>query len=173
MNALQQSNSTAWPPLVRLTHWLVAACVLVNFFNETGFWHRAIGYGCLGLVLIRICDGLWISKQRMSQFYWPGFLAIRTHVKEVAAGRITSHVGHNPLGQSAVYLMWMLILLLAFTGWLSRTDQYWGEDWPVDIHAILSGFLQGMVVVHLLAVVLMSKLQGSNLIRAMMRGKKA
>jgi cytochrome b len=154
-----------------LTHWLVAVCVLINFFNESGFWHRTIGYGCLGLVLLRICDGLWISKQPASQFYLPSFSAIKAHMKELISGNAASYIGHNPLGQSAVYAMWLLIALLAFTGWLSRTDQYWGEDWPVDIHNLLSDFLQGMVVLHLLAVVLMSKLQGRNLIFAMIRGK--
>lgn len=165
------SGVTTWTLFVRLTHWLVAVGVLVNFFNESGFWHRTIGYGCFGLVLLRICNGLWISKQHTSRFYWPSFLTIRTHIKAVFTGSATSHVGHNPLGQSAVYLMWLLIGLLAVTGWLSRTDQYWGEDWPVDIHNILSDCLQGLVALHLIAVVLMSRLQGKNLIRAMVRGE--
>lgn len=166
-----QSGVTTWTLFVRLTHWLIAVCVLVNFFNASGFWHRTIGYGCLGLVLLRICNGLWISKQPTSRFYLPSFLALGTHIKEMVTGSTTSHVGHNPLGQSAVYLMWFLIVMLAFTGWLSRTDQYWGEDWPVDMHLLLSSLLQGLVILHLMAVVLMSRLQGKNLIQAMIRGK--
>ena len=166
-----QSGVTTWTLFVRLSHWLVAACVLINFFNATGFWHRAIGYSCLGLVLLRICNGLWISKQPTSRFYLPSFSGIKMHIKGVVTGSAASHDGHNPLGQSAVYLMWLLIILLALTGWLSRTDQYWGEDWPVDIHNMLSDFLQGLVILHLMAVVLMSRLQGKNLIRAMIRGK--
>lgn len=87
------------------------------------------------------------------------------------AGRSTHHAGHNPLGQYAVYIMWLLITLLGLTGWLSRTDQYWGEDWPVDMHIMLSFLLQGMVVLHLLAVVVMSVLERRNLIRGMLNGK--
>jgi cytochrome b len=81
------------------------------------------------------------------------------------------YAGHNPLGQYAFYIMWTLILLLGFTGWLSRTDQFWGEDWPVDLHQMLSNVLQGMVVLHLMAVMLLSKRLGRNLVRAMIRGK--
>lgn len=168
---IQPSNTFTWSLLVRLTHWLVALCVLVNFFNDTGFRHRVIGYACLVLVLIRLCDGLWVSKRPASQFYLPSFSAIKTHLNELRLGTTSDPIGHNPLGQLAIYCMWLLILLLAFTGWLSRTDQFWSEDWPVDVHSILSNVLQGMVMLHLLVVILMSKLQHKNLIKAILIGK--
>ena len=79
--------------------------------------------------------------------------------------------GHNPLGQWAVYVMWALIALLAFTGWLSRTDRYWGEDWVVDIHVALSDLLTAMIVLHVTAVLVVSWLQKTNLIKRMMTGK--
>jgi cytochrome b len=66
--------------------------------------------------------------------------------------------------------MWLLIMLLGFSGWLSRTDMYWGEDLPVQMHEILSDLLQVMVVLHLLAVLLMSRLQNKNLIKAIIKG---
>lgn len=143
---LHPSKHFTWSRLVRSTHWLVALCVLVNFFNDTGYWHRMIGYSCMMLVLIRLADGLWISKNPASQFYFPHFSAIKTHLKELRSGIVSSHIGHNPLGQIAVYCIWLLIFLLALTGWISRTDAYWGEDWPVDAHTMLSTALQVMVV---------------------------
>lgn len=165
-------NDTSWALLVRLTHWAVATGVLINFFNESGFRHRFIGYACLGVVLLRIADGLWFSRSMTSKFYLPKIADIKLHVKELVAGKISHHRGHNPLGQYAVYMMWLLITLLALTGWLSRTDQYWGEDWLVDMHEALSCLLQAMVVLHFLAVIVISKLQGKNLINAMVHGKQ-
>jgi cytochrome b len=47
---------------------------------------------------------------------------------------------------------------------------YWGEDFPVQMHEILSDLLQVMVVLHLLAVLLMSRLQNKNLIKAIIKG---
>lgn len=79
--------------------------------------------------------------------------------------------GHNPLGQIAVYVMWLLITLLAFTGWLSQTDAYWGEDWPVHVHHFLSDVLFCMVALHVVAVMWMSRLQRKSLVRAMLTGK--
>lgn len=168
---MSKSSDIVWTLLVRLIHWLVALCVLVNFFNETGYWHRLIGYFCLGLVLCRIANGLWFSQTATSKLYLPGFDAMRMHLKALSIRQASTHAGHNPLGQYAVYAMWLLIILLGLTGWISRTDIYWGEDWPVDMHAMLSFLLQGMVLLHVLAIGLVSKLQGKNLIRAMIRGK--
>ncbi|MDO9203827.1 cytochrome b/b6 domain-containing protein [Methylotenera sp.] len=168
---LLKTNDSTWPLLVRLTHWAVATGVLISFFNESGFWHRFIGYACVALVLLRIADGLWFSRSMTSKFYLPKIADIKMHLKELVAGKISHHRGHNPLGQCAVYVMWLVIIFLALTGWLSRTDQFWGEDWPVDVHQVLSYLLQAMVILHLLAVVVVSKLQGRNLIKAMVHGK--
>ena len=164
-----EHKTTGWTLFVRLTHWLVALSVITNFFNDTGFWHRAIGYSCLGLVILRIVYGLHVSKVRSSRFYLPTFFSIRQHLVEVFSQKLTPHIGHNPLGQWAVYLMWLLILLLAFSGWLSRTDYFWGEDWPVGCHKLFSNLLQGLVILHLIAVIMMSILQKKNLAKLMIK----
>lgn len=165
-----KSNNTVWSLTVRLTHWAVATGVIINFFNDTGYWHRMVGYACILFVVLRLINGLWLSGAPASKFYVPKLTDIKLHLYELTAGRVTHHAGHNPLGQLAVYVMWLLIMLLGFTGWLSRTDMFWGEDLPVQIHEILSDLLQVMVVLHLLAVLLMSKLQNRNLIKAIIKG---
>ncbi|MES1987618.1 MAG: cytochrome b/b6 domain-containing protein [Pseudomonadota bacterium] len=166
-----KTQAVVWTAFVRITHWLVALFVLVNFFNDTGFWHRFIGYFCLALVFARICYGLWLSKVASSRFYIPTFASIKLHIHEIRTQIFAPHIGHNPLGQLAVYLIWALIAVLALTGWLSRTDAYWGEDWPVDLHMIFSNVLQGLVMLHMAAVVLMSKLQKKSLLKQMISGK--
>lgn len=160
-----------WPWFVRLTHWLVAAIVVVNWCNETGEWHRNLGYAALGMVIARVVYGTLTSVQA-ARFYWPGSGQLRLHIRAMLQGRAEYHVGHNPLGQGAVYLMWLLLALLAFTGWLSRTDALWGEDWPVTWHGYLSSCLQGLVLVHVAAVLVMSRIQRVNLIKGMLLRKK-
>ncbi|MDI1297626.1 cytochrome b/b6 domain-containing protein [Methylotenera sp.] len=162
-----------WTAFVRITHWLVALFVLVNFFNESGFWHRLIGYFCLVLVFARISYGLWLTKAASSKFYMPTIANMKHHLNEIRTRIFAPHIGHNPLGQLAVYLIWALIVALAITGWLSRTDAYWGEDWPVDLHLVLSNALQGLVILHIAAVVLMSKLQKKNLLKQMISCKSS
>ena len=160
-----------WALFVRVTHWMVAVFVMVNFFNDTGFWHRFIGYSCLILVLARIIYGLFLTKTASSKLYIPTIANIKLHISELKTQHRSPHIGHNPLGQLAVYAMWALILLLALTGWLSRTDSYWGEDWPVDLHGYLSDALMLMVILHVSAIALISKLQKRNLVKSMINGK--
>lgn len=170
MNAdFSKASNTGWSVTVRLTHWAVATGVVVNFFNETGYWHRVIGYACVMFVLLRLIDGFMSGTVSSSKLFVPRLADIKLHLGEIMTRQVTHHDGHNPLGQLAVYVMWLLIMLLGFSGWLSRTDMYWGEDLPVQIHEVLSDLLQVMVVLHLFAVVLMSKLQRRNLIKAMIK----
>lgn len=167
----QTSNKVnTWTFFVRLTHWLIACCVLIEFFNDTGFWHRLIGYACITLVFVRVAYGLWLSKEPSSAFYLPSIESIRMHVGAIKAKQRKVYIGHNPLGQWAVYAMWSLLLLLTLSGWISRTDAYWGDDWPVNIHFVLSRLLQVMVVLHLLAIIVISKHLKQNLVKAMISG---
>jgi cytochrome b len=166
-----------WPWWVRLSHWLVAAGVIALWlmsyvWYETDWLHRAVGYGVLAMVTVRILLGC-LTTIRSARFYLPEWRAIRMHLSEMRHGHITPHHGHNPLGQWSVYLIWLLISLLALTGWLSRTDALWGEDWPVDLHAALSAGLLALIVVHVLAVMIASRLSGQHLLSQMIHGRVA
>jgi cytochrome b len=85
---------------------------------------------------------------------------------------MVAHHGHNPLGQLAVYLMWLIITLLGLTGWVSRTDAYWGEDWPVNLHQFLSQTLMLLVVLHLIAIFTVSYMSRRHLLKQMIDGKQ-
>jgi len=164
-----------WPWWVRLSHWLIAIGIFViwglaTFFYETDVIHRNVGYAVLALMVLRIVMGIF-THTVAAKLTWPHWQAVVSHVDHLKHRQLPAIHGHNPLGQLAVYVMWLLMALLGFTGWLSRTDAYWGEDWPVDLHGYLSNALMGMVVLHLVAVIGMSKLQRKPLVRAMLTGK--
>lgn len=163
-----------WPWWVRLTHWLVAAGVIALWlmsyvWYETDRLHRLVGYAVLALVAGRLLGGC-MTHLHSGRFHVPGWRAIRTHLIQIRQGQITPHRGHNPLGQWSVYLIWLLIAALALTGWLSRTDALWGEDWPVDLHALFSLGLLGLIVCHVLAVIIVSRLSGQSLLSQMIHG---
>ena len=175
----QGSNTRyVWDKLVRSTHWLVASAVIFNFFSETGWVHRYVGYLAALLVLLRLMYGLpifsrWLKANPTSRFYVPGAQDIAHHIADIFTRSGFKGDGHNPLGQLAAYLMWLLILLLVLTGFVAGTDAFFGEDWPVDAHVAISYTLQAMVLVHFAGVILMSYLQKQNLISAMITGSKS
>lgn len=169
-----------WTIWVRLSHAIIAIGVislwcLVEFRHDTGELHRAIGYGITLVVMCRIAYGILAryltARHQASRLCWPSWQDIRQHMEGLFNQQLTPHIGHNPLGQYAVYVMWGMMLSLAFTGWLSRTDAYWGEDGPVKSHAILSDGLLLMVMLHFMAVFWVGRLSRQRLIQQMVSGK--
>ena len=162
---------TVWSRPVRLLHWLVAGCVAINLFNDTGYAHRMIGYAALVLVGVRLVHAGW-TRDTAERLRLPGRRDLRLHLSHLRHRHPESTAGHNPLGQLAVYAMWLLITALAVTGWICRTDAYWGEDWPIDLHSWLADAMLAMVVLHVAAVVTMSWWFRQNLIAAMILRSK-
>lgn len=170
------SSNTVWPWWVRLSHWLIAAGVLVLWvltyvYYETDNLHRWLGYAVLTLVVLRI-GAACFTQVSTAQLSFPSRQQLASHIDHLKQRQLPAVDGHNPLGQLAVYVIWALITLLALTGLLSRTDQFWGEDWPVDIHAWLSGLLMATVVVHVVAVFVIGRLSRQHLILQMLHGKR-
>ena len=169
------SSEIIWPWWVRLSHWLVALGIfllwlLTYVYYETDAWHRGLGYAVLGLVLLRIVAACF-TRVTAARLTLPRWQALSSHLVHLKQKQLPVVYGHNPLGQLAVYVIWALIALLGFTGWLSRTDQYWGEDWPVALHACLSYALMVMVALHLVAVYVVSRLSRQHLLKQMIDGK--
>lgn len=70
-------SKPVWTATVRLSHWLVAAGVLINLFNETGYAHRLVGYVCVVIIALRITHGLIKTAPHHSGFYLPRLMLIK------------------------------------------------------------------------------------------------
>jgi cytochrome b len=69
-----------------------------------------------------------------------------------------------------VWLLWILVLLLGVTGWMSRLDAFWGDDFVHDAHALLADMMLIAVILHLAGVATMSWLWRENLPASMITG---
>lgn len=162
-----------WDIAVRLTHWSVAALVLWDLYEDSGGpLHRTAGYVAAGLVLFRLLWGLIGSEAARVSSWLPTPSRVNADLRALIARRPVRHLSHTPLGGFIMLVMWALILALAVTGWASRLDAFWGEDWPKDVHALLAYTLMALVVVHVFAAVLMSVVHRENLVVAMLTGRK-
>lgn len=162
-----------WDGVVRLTHWSVAAIVCYGIIDDSGDqMHRLLGYVAAGLVLFRILWGFIGSEHARFRAWLPRPAGVLAHARAMVRRRAPRFISHTPLGAVMMLAMWTLILLLAVTGWLSRLDPFWGEDWPIDIHRWLSNTLLGLVAVHALVAIVASVAGKENLIGAMITGRK-
>lgn len=161
-----------WGGFVRLSHWLVAAIVLFNLFNDTGPVHRYAGYVAAGAVLLRVLFGLSRTRDDVAHVGLPSWAAVRQHLHELRQRQVRRTLGHNPAGMLMAWLLWALVLALGVTGWMTQLDAYWGDDWLITTHQYLARALQTCVLGHWAGVLVMSLLLQENLAKAMVTGRK-
>lgn len=163
-----------WDLYVRLSHWALVACVLGNLFitEEGEQAHQLLGYAATGLVLARIVWGFIGSQHARFADFWPTPARVRQHLAALRRGQPPQHQGHNPLGALMMLALMAGVLALGLTGWMQTLDRFWGEPWLEEVHEVLANALLAAAGLHALAAVVMGRLEGTGLVRAMVTGVK-
>jgi cytochrome b len=162
-----------WPLWVRLSHWAVGSVVVFELIRNDGDrLHRIVGYVGAGIVVARVLAAGLARGPDFIAALRPSPRETFAYLRGLARGRAPRHARHDPLGLWMVWLLWTLVLLLAFTGWLSRLDAFWGDERVHDIHAWLAYALVGAAIMHVIAVGVMSWAWRENLPAAMVSGRK-
>ena len=164
-----------WDRVVRLTHWGLAASLVVSFATHEGDTriHVWSGYAALAIVALRIAWGfVGRGHARFASFVRsPG--ATLAYARALAGRREERFVGHNPLGGYMILALIAATLVVTLSGWLYTTDAYWGVEWVVELHNAATIGLIVLVVLHLGGVLFASRRHGENLVGAMVFGRKA
>jgi cytochrome b len=163
-----------WDLPTRAAHWLLVALVAWAVYDDSGGpAHRYVGYAAVAVVLCRVTWG-FIGRGPGRIAAW--FPSPRGTLDYLAAllenGKPSRHLSHNPLGAWMALFLWFLVLLLGITGFISRTDAFWGDEWLQELHAMISTVLLWSVAIHVLAAIAMSLAHKENLVVAMLNGRK-
>ena len=163
-----------WDLVVRAFHWsrVVAFTIawLTRHSSET--IHYLAGYAAVALVLLRVVWGVvGTHYARFRQFTRPP-QTVLGYLRDIATGRESRYLGHNPAGGAMVLALIVLIAAIATTGGLSTTDTFWGVEWMSKLHERLANAVLVLVVIHICGVVLASLRHRENLVRAMLTGLK-
>lgn len=163
-----------WDRFVRFFHWSLVSCVLVNYFfvDDGEALHQWIGYLASALIAARIVWGFVGSEHARFANFFPTPARLRTHVAAIRRGKPEVHLGHNPLGAVMMLALMGLVLALGLSGFLQTTDAFWGEAWLQEVHAALASALIGLAGLHAAAAIIMGRLEGVNLVGAMLTGVK-
>lgn len=175
MTELEPGQSLrVWDPFVRLFHWSLVGCVLVDYFviDDGEAVHQWLGYIAAALVLARIVWGFVGSGYARFADFFPTPSRLLRHLAHMRAGRHDFHAGHNPLGALMMLALMALVLALGVTGYMQGMDAYWGEEWLQELHEALAAILIGLAVLHVLGAIVMSRIDRINLVRAMITGVK-
>ncbi|NML15913.1 cytochrome b/b6 domain-containing protein [Azohydromonas caseinilytica] len=163
-----------WDPFVRVFHWSLVGCVLLDQFvlEEGEAPHRWVGYAAAALVLARVVWGFVGSRHARFADFFPTPARVHEHARALLQGRHPTYLGHSPLGALMMLTLMALVLALGVTGWLQGTDAFWGEEWLQELHEGLAEVLIWAAGVHALAAIVLGRLERVGLVRAMLTGTK-
>lgn len=164
-----------WDLFVRLFHWslvILFFCVMFLFDDESAA-HRYGGYVILGLVIARILWGFVGGRYARFSAFPPDLTAARGHLRAIMSGK-EEHptLSHNPLGGLMVYNLLLALIVTCVLGLMLRMDMFWGIAWVEEAHELVANYTLVCVVLHVLGVVFESKRSKTNLVLAMITGKK-
>ena len=176
-----------WDLPTRVFHWALALSFAGAWLSsESDRWlsiHVFLGYQTLGLVVFRIIWG-WLGTHyaRFSSF-WFGPKAALAYLRQVLARKAPRHLGHNPTGSVAIYLLLALTLVVGCTGFFTLgTEEQHGvaagwmgitQGWLFkSLHEFSANLMLLLVFGHLAGVIVESLLHKENLVRCMFTGTK-
>ncbi|TRD16641.1 cytochrome b/b6 domain-containing protein [Palleronia caenipelagi] len=112
------SPPNPWDPLVRFSHWFLAAAIVANALlnKEGGTWHIWIGWAAIAVLAIRIIWGVVGPYEARFSAFPPSLRAARRHVGALFWGRAQEYPSHNPAGALMVYALWGLMAVTLATG---------------------------------------------------------
>jgi cytochrome b len=170
------SEVKVWDPLIRVFHWATVTLCLLNFFvlEEGSKPHRYAGYAVGILLIIRLLWGLVGPYYARFGQWWPTPARVRYYLRQLAQGRHPYYLGHSSPQKASQVVSQPVTTVPTRDSSSSQIirDAFWGEEWLEELHGIIANTLMAAVGVHAAVVLLTDRLTRSDLVRAMVLGKK-
>ncbi len=171
---MTQQSILVWDLPTRVFHWLLAACFVGAFATgDSERWrdiHIMLGYTMLILIAFRVIWGVIGSRYaRFASFaFGPGRVA--AYLGSLLSTKPEHHVGHNPAGSWAIYLLLGLALTAGITGYAVQNEL--GGEWLEGFHEGAANAMLAVVLAHIAGVIVSSLRHSENLVAGMITGRK-
>jgi len=163
-----------WDMPTRIFHWMLALSFAGAFLTaESERWrdiHVLFGYTVLGLIAFRLVWGFVGTRYVRFAVLMRCSAYVIHYLVRLIRGHAWHPVGHNPAGAVAILLLLVLGIVSGVSGWAVYEEI--GGDWVEELHEFVSNVMLVVVLVHIAGVLVVSYLQGENLIVAMITGRK-
>lgn len=170
----QTTSILVWDWPTRIFHWSLALSFLGAYLTAESEVYRNLhvlfGYSFAGLIVFRLLWGLVGSNYARFTEFVRGPGAVGAYLKSLFSRQPKHYIGHNPAGALAILLLLGIGLVLSLSGWAHFEGL--GGDWLEEVHEVLGNLMLALVAVHILGVILSSRLHGENLAKSMLTGRK-
>lgn len=181
----EASTVKVWDPLIRVFHWSLVFFFLLAFITGDDWeaLHVQTGYAASLLIAFRLLWGLVGTRNARFLTFVKSPAVMLAYVKSLLSFKVPHYLGHNPLGAAMVVVLLLSIALVSFSGMVLIAGEgsgplagtflsSWNGDWIEEVHEFFANFTLLMVVIHISGVIFSSLLEGENLAKAMMTGRK-
>ncbi len=171
---MNQKRILVWDLPTRVFHWLLAGCFVGAYASgDSERWrdiHIMLGYTMVILIGFRLLWGVIGTRYaRFASFaFGPGSVA--AYLKTLLSATPEHHVGHNPAGSWAIYLLLGLTLVVGLTGYAAQSGL--GGEWLAEFHEGAATAMFAVVLTHIAGVIASSLRHGENLLAGMLTGRK-
>ncbi len=187
MSTYSQKSSTikVWDPLIRIFHWSLVLSFALAFITEDDWLslHVQAGYAVSLLIGFRLIWGLIGTRQARFFTFIKSPAVVMSYFRQMLSLKVPHYLGHNPVAAVMVVALLVSIALVSFTGMVTIASEgqgplastifaSWSGDWMEEVHEFFANFTLLLIIAHVSGVVLSSLLEGENLVKAMITGRK-
>ncbi|MCP4876502.1 MAG: cytochrome b [Gammaproteobacteria bacterium] len=175
----------AWDPLVRVFHWSLVFFFLLAMISEDDWLnlHLQAGYAVSFLIGFRLFWGLVGTRNARFMNFVKSPKVVLSHLGGMLRFRAAHYLGHNPVAAVMVILLLSSIAMTSFSGMVIIATEgqgpladtlfsSWRGEWMEEFHEFIANFTLLLVLAHVAGVVFSSFLEGENLAKAMLTGRK-
>jgi cytochrome b len=184
---MEQNEVRVWDPFVRIFHWSLVLTFTLAYLSgeELEVLHNNTGYAVLLLVLLRIVWGfVGTGHARFRDFVYPP-AEVKGFLQDSFKKRAQRYLGHNPAGGAMVVVMLLVLVVTTVTGiafygiedsagplaMLAGSPE-WSKEMLEEVHEFFANLMVLLVVVHVIGVIVESRLHQENLVKSMLNGRK-
>ncbi len=114
----EHTHTRRWDPLIKITHWGIAAVVISNalIVGEGSIAHIYAGYTLAALLGLRMLWGVVGPYSVRFTSFKPSPAGALAHIRDIRAGKREVHKSHNPLGALMAYALWACLAVIIASG---------------------------------------------------------
>lgn len=195
MSTLQATEIRVWDPFVRISHWLLAAAILIDWLTDEPLWlHTWLGYLAGVIVILRVAWGFFGTEHARFVSFVRGPRLVFDYLAGLIRFSSPRYLGHSPAGGAMVVALLIMIAATVGTGLaelaaeraqgplagvvakVERPPRVPGQRRPPllikEVHETIANITLFLVLLHVLGVVIASIAHRENLVWAMVTGRK-
>jgi len=184
-NDIPEDTIKVWDPLIRIFHWSLVLSFVIAYITEDDWLnlHLFTGYTVTVLIALRLIWGVVGTRYaRFTQFIkLPS--EVLSYIRKILVFKAPHYLGHNPAAAAMIVSLLLCIILLCFSGMVIIAANGQGPlantffaavnpEWMEEIHEFFANLTLLLVILHVAGVLFSSLLEGQNLVKAMISGRK-